>query len=140
VALATFLQILRPHTLHEQRAQRAYSLQVQHVATRLRSTFDEWLSLREIESDYAQLANAAAVNRWELMCLARESEGFDAPRSLTGVHRDVQNAVVGSARAYQLLANGYRFHKSEVICDGQALLVETVADINDLIGQLQMRF
>jgi hypothetical protein len=140
VALATFLQLLRPRSVQEQRAERAYCAQVQHVANRLRSIFDDWLSLREIESDYPQLANAAAVNRWELMRLAREAEEFDAPRSLTSVHRDVQNAVVGSARAYQLLANGYRFHKSEVMCDGQALLVETVADITDLVAQLQMRF
>jgi hypothetical protein len=38
-----------------------------------------------------------------------------------------------------LLANGYRFHKSEAICDGQAMLVETVDDLNGLAGQLQMR-
>ena len=56
------------------------------------------------------------------------------------MHRDVQNAVIGSARACQLLANGYRFHKSEAVCDGQALLVETVANITDLVAQLQMRF
>jgi hypothetical protein len=140
VALATFLQLLRPHSITEQRDQRAYRTQVEHVAGRLRSVFDDWLSLREIESDYAELANAAAVNRWELMRLARDVDELDPPRSLTSVHRDVQNAVVGSARAYQLLANGYRFHKSEVLCDGQAMLVETVADISDLIAQLQMRF
>jgi hypothetical protein len=59
---------------------------------------------------------------------------------LAGVHRDVLNAVVGAARACQLLANGYRSHKSEAVCDGQALLVETVNEIDDLVGQLQMRF
>ena len=140
MALATFLQLLRPTNVQEQRAQRAYRAQVQHVENRLRSVFDEWLSLREIESNYPELANAAAVNRWELMRLAKEVENIDPPRSLVSVHRDVQNAVVGSARACQLLANGYRFHKSEVICDGQAMLVETMADISDLIAQLQMRF
>jgi hypothetical protein len=140
VALAAILQLLRSNTLQEQRAQRLYRAQVQQVATRLHTLFDDWLSLREIEAEYSQLANAAAVNRWELMRLAREAEGTDPPRSLAGVHRDVRNALVGSARAYQLLANGYRFHKSEVVCDGQALLVETTADVNDLVGQLQMRF
>jgi hypothetical protein len=55
------------------------------------------------------------------------------------VHRDVQNALIGSARACQLLANGYRFHKSEAVCDGQALLVETVRDIDELLAQIQTR-
>jgi hypothetical protein len=140
VALATFLQILRPQTLQEQRAQRVYRTGVQQIAGRLRGILDEWISLREIEPDYAQLANASAVNRWELMRLARAAEQLEPPRSLTNVHRDVQNAVVGSARACQLLANGYRFHKSEAVCDGQAMLVDAVKDITDLVAQLQMRF
>jgi len=44
-----------------------------------------------------------------------------------------------NARACQLLANGYRFHKSEAVCDGQALLVETVGDIADLLTQIRTR-
>jgi hypothetical protein len=140
VALATFLQILRPQTLQEQRAQRSYRADIQQIAGRLRSILDEWISLRELESDYTRLANASAVNRWELMRLAQEAEQLDPPRSLANVHRDVQNAVVGSARACQLLANGYRFHKSEAVCDGQAMLVDAVKDIDDVVAQLQMRF
>lgn len=105
----------------------------------MQTLLDDWLSLREVESEYAQLANAAAVNRWELMRLAKSAEKMEAPRGLNGTQRDVQNAMLGSARACQLLANGYRFHKFEAVCDGQALLVETVADINELVAQLQMR-
>ena len=139
VALATFLQLLRPQTLQEQRAIRGYRVQVQHMADRLQAIFDEWSALHEVEPDYARLANAAAVNRWELMRMARDADQLEPPRSLSNVHRDVQNAVVGCARACQLLANGYRFHKSEAVCDGQALLVETVADIADLLAQIQTR-
>ena len=139
MALATFLQLLRPQTLQEQRAIRGYRVQVQHMADRLRAIFDEWIALREVEPDYARLANAAAVNRWELMRLAKEVEHLEPPRSLLNVQRDVQSAMVGSARACQLLANGYRFHKSEAVCDGQALLVETVQDMQELVEQLQMR-
>ena len=109
------------------------------MADRLQAVFDEWGALREVEPDYARLANAAAVNRWELMRVARDADQLDPPRSLSNVHRDVQNAVVGCARACQMLANGYRFHKSEAVCDGQALLVETVADIADLLAQIQTR-
>jgi hypothetical protein len=139
VALATFLQLLRPSSLSEQRAQGQYCTDVQQIASRMQRIFEEWLSLREVESDNGELANAAAVKRWELMRLAKTAEHLEPPRSLAGVHRDVHNAVVGSARACQLLANGYRGHKAHTVCDGQALLVETVADINELVGQLQMR-
>ena len=58
---------------------------------------------------------------------------------MLAIHRDIQNALIGAARGYQLLANGYRFHKSEAVCDGQALLVETAADVSELVAQLQMR-
>ena len=141
MALATFLQLLRPPSLvHEQRAQRQYRTEAQNIAARLRRIFDDWLALREVEPDYAHLANVAAVNRWELMRLAREAEGLEPPRSMAGMHREIHNDVIGAARACQLLANGYRFHKSEAVCDGQALLVETVTDISELVAQLQMRF
>jgi hypothetical protein len=139
VALATFLQLLRPQSLQEQRAQRLFSAEVQQIASRLRRMFDDWVALREIEPENPRLANAAAVNRWELMRLAKQAEELDAPRSLINTQRDVHNAVIGAARACQLLANGYRFHKSEAVCDGQALLVETVQDMSELVSQLQIR-
>ena len=139
MALATFLQLLRPRSLQEQREQRLYRVHAQQIAGRMRAIFDAWVAIRELEPDNGRLANTAAVNRWELMRLAQEVEALDPPRSLAGVHRDVQNAVVGCARACQLLANGYRFHKSEAVCDGQALLVETVSDIADLLAQIQTR-
>jgi len=140
VALATFLQLLRPQTLEEQRAQRLYRAELQQIASRVRAIFDEWLELRELQADYAQLANAAAVNRWEVMRLVKQAERLEAPRSLSGSHRDAHNALVGAARACQLLANGYRVHKSDAICDGQAMFLETVADLSELVAQLQMRF
>jgi hypothetical protein len=140
LALDSILQLLRPQTLQEQRAQRAYRTEVQQIAGRVRVTFDDWVRMREIEPDNMRLANAAAVNRWELMRLANAAEQLKAPRKLAGIHRNVQEAVIAAARACQLLANGYRFYKSEAVCDGQALLVETVQDITALAAQLQMRF
>jgi hypothetical protein len=139
VALATFLQLLRPTTIHDERALRIYRTEAEDVANRVHDIFDGWLQLREHESDNFELANAAAVYRWELMRLVKSTEHLSPPRSVNGIHRDLQNAVVGAARACQLLANGYRGHKSEAVCDGQALLVETVADLNALIDQLKMR-
>jgi hypothetical protein len=140
VALATFLHLLRPTPLPDQHAQRLYRARAQQFASRVRAVFDDWVAVREVETDNSRLANTAAVNRWELMRLVREVDSLEPPRSLAGVHRGVLNAVVGAARACQLLANGYRSHKSEAVCDGQALLVETVNEIDDLVGQLQMRF
>jgi hypothetical protein len=139
VALAMFFQLLRPQSIQAQRAQRLYTAQVQQFADRLRAIFDDWATMREIEPDNGRLANTAAVNRWELMRVAKEAERLEPPRSLVNVHRDVHSALVASARACQLLANGYRFHKSEAVCDGQALLVESVEDMRELLEQLQLR-
>jgi hypothetical protein len=139
VALATLFQLLRPTSLDEQRAQQRYRAEVEKLAGQVKTIFDDWLILREHQSEYAELANAAAVNRWELMRMVTSVEQLVPPRSLTGVHRDLQNAIAGSARACQLLASGYRGHKSEAVCDGQALLVESVADLSALLDQLTMR-
>jgi hypothetical protein len=138
--MATFLQRLRPHSLHEPRAEGAYRTRAQQLVGRVRAIFDDWIAVREVEPDNNRLANAAAVNRWELMRLVQEAEALEPPRALAALHRDVLNAVSGAARACQLLASGYRSHKSIVVCDGQALLLDTVNEIDDLVGRLQMRF
>ena len=139
MALATFLQLLRPRTLDEQRQHREYCEHVHAVSGRVRSIFDAWVAMREVEGNYARLANASAVNRWELMRLAKQSERVYAPRALSDVQRETSQAVTASARACQLLANGYRFHKSEAICDGQALLVEAVQDLDNLTRLAESR-
>jgi hypothetical protein len=137
VAIATFLQRLRPSGDQEQHEQHQYRTEVQQFVTRIQAIFDRWLSLREVESDNGELANAAAVSRWELMRMAGSLEHLCPPRSLAGIHRAVENALLTSARACQLLANGYRGHKAEVVCDGQALLLEMVTEVNGLHGRLQ---
>jgi hypothetical protein len=139
LAIATFLQLLRPQSLEDQRTVRIYRSHVQTITSQLHQVFDTWVALREIEADYARLANTAAVNRWELMRLAKQTERLQPPRMLGATHRHILAAVTSSARACQLLANGYRFHKSEAICDGQALLVETVQDLDDLLLQVDAR-
>jgi hypothetical protein len=139
LAIATFLQLLRPQTLDDQRALRVYRTHVDAMCSHVRDVFEAWVTLREIEPDYARLANTSAVNRWELMRLANQAERLQPPRTLGGVHRNLLAAVTASARACQLLANGYRFYKSEAICDGQALLVETVQDLDELLLQVNTR-
>jgi hypothetical protein len=139
LALARLLRLFRSETVPEQRAGRLFSAEVQQIAAQLLRAFEDWCVARELEPDNARLANIAAVSRWELMRLARHVEELGPPRTLVNSQRDVHNAIIGAARAFQLLANGYRFHKSEAVCDGQALLLETVDDMNDLVRQLQMR-
>jgi hypothetical protein len=139
VGLATFLQLIRPTSTDERRAQRLFRGQAQQFSERVHAVFDAWGAVREIEGDYARLANAAAVNRWELMRLAHEAEQLAAPRAMAGAHRDLCEALTNAARACQLLANGYRFHKSEAVCDGQALLVDTLATLDRVVAHLDLR-
>jgi hypothetical protein len=60
------------------------------------------------------------------------------PRSLSSAHRNLHAHILNCARASQLLANGYRFHKSEAVCDGQALLVEGADALAALVNDLQL--
>jgi hypothetical protein len=132
LALATFLQLFRPQALDRDHTARVYRAHVDAVCQRVREIFDGWVTQREVEPDYARLANAAAVNRWELMRLKKRADRLHPPRTLNRAHDDLLTAVTASARACQLLANGYRFHKSEAICDGQALFVETIDELDAL--------
>ena len=51
-----------------------YRGHVHDFVAQIRAIFDRWVTLREIEPDYAELANKAAVNRWELMRLVAQAE------------------------------------------------------------------
>ena len=133
---ASLLQLIRPPTSDERRAQRLLRAHAHTATARVRSIFEAWEALREIEPDYARLANAAAVNRWELMRLVHDTQQLRPPRAMAGFHRELQGALSDAARACQLLANGHRFHKSEAVCDGQALLVDTLATLDRLAAQL----
>ena len=139
VALGALLDRLRPARPDDRRVLRVYREHIHDLVRRVRVVFDEWVQLREVEPDNMRLANAAAVDRWELMRLSKTVERLHAPRAASANQRAVQDALVGAARACQLLANGYRSHKSEAVCDGQALLVESVAALVELAGQLEDR-
>lgn len=139
VALAGLLHLRRSQTMEDQRAEQAYAGDVRDAVLHVRQMFDQWVELREVEPDNARLANAAAVNRWDLMRLAAHIEKLPVPRSLSSAHRTLHTHIVTCARASQLLANGYRFHKSEAVCDGQALLVEGADALAGLVNDLPLR-
>jgi hypothetical protein len=136
--LSSLLSRVLPQSQTHQQAERSYREQVISVARRVRAVFEAWADMRQMEPDYALLANGAAVQRWELMRLAHEVEAYTPPRGLGGVQRELLERAVDAARACQLLANGYRSHKSEAICDGQALFVDTVASLERLAKQMDL--
>ncbi|GAC1329184.1 MAG: hypothetical protein NVSMB2_28300 [Chloroflexota bacterium] len=138
MALAGLLHLRRPQTLEDQRAAHTYSGHVREAVLRVREMFARWVELREVEPDNARLANAAAVNRWDTMRLASHVQELAAPRSMTNAHRNLHMHILNCARACQLLANGYRFHKSEAVCDGQALLVESADALAALVNDVQL--
>jgi hypothetical protein len=133
LAIAELLQFLRPHRDDQQHTARVYRAHVEAIGQRVREIFDAWVAQREVEPDYARLANSAAVHRWELMRLGRRAERLHPPRVFNRAHADLVDVVTDSARACQLLANGYRFYKSEAICDGQALFVDTLQQLDSLV-------
>ncbi|MBV9547704.1 MAG: hypothetical protein JOY61_25300 [Chloroflexi bacterium] len=138
MALATLFQFIRPASPEDHEAQQLFRGDATRLVDRLRVMFEEWGAMREFVPEYDKLANVAAVNRWELMRLAHESEQLHSPRSMAATQRELHEALTSGARAWQLLANGYRFHKSEAVCDGQALLIDTLAQVDRLIQQVQM--
>ena len=117
----------------------AYRVRVLAAADHVRRACEAWDGLRQIEPDNARLANTAAVNRWELVRLLRQLERVHVPSMLTRLHNQLAEALNDAARAWQLLANGYRSHKSQAVCDGQALLVEAAAAVQVLSQELETR-
>ncbi len=118
----------------------AYRVRVLEAAERLSRACDAWDGLRQIEPDNARLANMAAVNRWELVRLLRQLERLHVPSVVGKLHAELAAALHDAARAWQMLANGYRSHKSEAVCDGQALLVEAAAAVQVISHELETRW
>ena len=117
----------------------AYRVRVLAAADHVRRACEAWDGLRQIEPDNARLANTAAVNRWELVRLLGQLERVRVPSMLSRLHNELAEALNDAARAWQLLANGYRSHKSQAVCDGQALLVEAAAAVQVLSQELETR-
>ncbi len=126
MSLEAILHRLRPPRREELEALRVYRGQLRNVLARARGIHAEWLALAEVATDELRLANVASVNRWELLRLGEQVDALTPPRRAEAAHRAIQRAIGEAARAYQLLATGQRFHKSEAVCDGQALLLDSL--------------
>lgn len=132
--IGTLLRRLRGPSQEDLLALRAYREAVEPSLDRLRAVRDEWLALSRDVGDQEWVANTAAKARWELARLGQRAAEIHAPTLADTSHRDLLRALNDAARGCQLLATGTRSHKSEAVCDGQALLVEA-AEAADRIGR-----
>jgi hypothetical protein len=129
MSLGTLLRRLRPPSADEVEALNQYLASMREPLARVCAMRDEWMGLREYEHEEERLANSASVNRWALVRLVEQVEGIEPPKLAVAAHREIVEELGEAARACQLLANGHRFHKWEVVCDGQVLLGESVEAI-----------
>ncbi len=135
----TLLQWLRPASADELLALERYRAAIVSVAQQTQDMSERWLAFAQLESDAERLANTAAVNRWELAMMGERLRELQVPRPAAATDRDVRRSLTSLTRAFQLLANGYRFHKSDAVCDGQALLVDRVGRLQAASRQLHER-
>ena len=130
---------LLPSSPDAQGALTRYRVQASDLIRRVREILDAWAQLREIEPEAPRLANVAAVNRWELLRLSQQADQLVAPRGAGDVPRQLAPCIADAARGFQLLASGYRSHKSEAVCDGQTLVFDSLAALQDLSRRLESR-
>jgi hypothetical protein len=130
----SLLQRFRPLPPDQALALERYRQQSAHVIEELRRLSDDWLNLVQYESEAARLANVAAVHRWTLARTSERHREQLPPRLAAQVHRSIQQVLVDTTRAFQLLANGHRSHNLDAICDGQSLLTDSVGAI-DAVSQ-----
>jgi hypothetical protein len=126
---SALIRRLRPARSDERPALERFVRHACGAIERVRAMGRDWHDLVQLESDAERLANAAAVNRWELVRLL-DHQGEPAPRPVAAAQRQVHAAVGDAARAFQLLANGHRSHKSDAVCTGQALLSDALAELD----------
>jgi hypothetical protein len=117
----------------EKSALRAYRAQSEPILQQIRASRDAWVVALRDQEDGERLANQAAVYRWETGRLAEQFAALESPPVALEEHRQLAEAVNNVTRAYHLLANGTRFHKSDAVCEGQDLLLRSM----DLVDATQ---
>ena len=86
-----------------------------------------------------EFANAASIQRWEAAGLMERLRSTPPPPELSRQHGDLAAVAADTARAAQLLSNGYRFHSSRARCDGQALMLAAEQRFATICGALEQR-
>ena len=101
----------------------AYSTAIKPLAERAGALYARWRHDLEIDTHEDELANSASIQRWEAAGLLDHLRSIQPPKPLARTHAELQSVITDTARAAQLLSNGYRFHSSNARCDGQALML-----------------
>jgi hypothetical protein len=98
-----------------------------------------WRESLELDAPDEQLANAGSIQRWQAAGLRDSLRRITPPPALARPHADLVAIATSTARASQLLSNGYRFHSSSARCDGHALLLSTEERLAALRAELERR-
>jgi hypothetical protein len=117
--------LFRPRTGLSAAELQAYADAVGPSIERLGALYLRWRQSLELDAPDEQLANAGSIQRWQAAGLRDTLQGITPPPALTRSHADLVAIATNTARASQLLSNGYRFHSSSARCDGHALLLST---------------
>jgi len=99
-----------------------YRAAILPLLERAERLYQQWLEDVETVSDSERLANIASTQSWELATLSERLQACTPPEALAGTHAKCTEAFRLTRRAGQLLSTGYRYHSSDALCDGHALL------------------
>ena len=106
------------------------------MTERLGALYARWRQDLELLSAEPEMANAASIQRWEAAGLLDRSRTVQPPAALLRAHSELRSIIADTARAAQLLSNGYRFHSSRARCDGHALMLASEARFSALCESL----
>ena len=124
--------LLRGHARPDPRELERYGSAVTPLAAQLGRLYRRWRTDLELDAPQDDLANSASIQRWEAAGLRERLAAVEPPEGLARLHAELVALTVETARAAQLLSNGYRFHSSSARCDGQALMLESEARFDSL--------
>lgn len=102
-----------------------YAEAVRPMAAQLEALYLRWR--RQLESDLPEneMADAASIQRWQAAGLFDQLGRLEPPAAFVKAHTTLKSLTWDTARASQLLSNGYRFHSSRARCDGQSLMLSS---------------
>ena len=102
------------------------------LVEQLGGLYRRWREDLLLDAPEPDLANSASIQRWEAAGLRDRLVVIEPPAALARAHGDLAVLAGDTARAAQLLSNGYRFHSSTARCDGQALMLASEARFGTL--------
>jgi len=129
--------LFRPRAALSAEELQAYADAVGPLIEQLGALYLRWRQSLELDAPDEQLANAGSIQRWQAAGLRNTLRCIMPPPALTRPHAELVAIATSTARASQLLSNGYRFHSSSARCDGHALLLSTEEHFTALRTELE---